>query len=89
MEPPRTTAQPDPRSLLGRMRATQQPSGPAESPVIDFGEYAGWRIADVARHDPRYLRWLSRHSSGVRDRKAIELALGTDPEIGRRAAIIF
>ena len=47
-------------------------SGPAvESAVIDFGRYAGWRLADLARTDPDYLRWLSRHSSGIRYRRQI------------------
>ena len=59
-----------------------------ESPVLDFGQYAGWRIADVAGHDPRYLRWLSRHSSGIRFRRAIELVLGPEADLGRRAAVI-
>jgi hypothetical protein len=56
--------------------------------MLDFGEYAGWHIADIAQHDPRYLRWLSRHSTGIRYRKVIEEVLGPDPGIGRRAAIV-
>ncbi|HEX5588858.1 MAG TPA: DnaJ domain-containing protein [Candidatus Limnocylindrales bacterium] len=59
-----------------------------ETPVIDFGQYAGWQIADVAAHDPGYLRWLSRHSSGIRFRAVIERVLGTDPDVGRRAALV-
>lgn len=43
--------------------------------VLDFGRYAGWAIADLARHDPDYLRWLSRHSSGIHFRRAIEQAI--------------
>lgn len=68
--------------LLRRMAAARD----AESPVIDFGQYAGWRIVDVAAHDPRYLVWLSRHSSGVRYRAAISRVLD-NPEVGRRAAL--
>jgi curved DNA-binding protein CbpA len=56
--------------------------------VIDFGRYEGWTIAALARHDPEYLRWLSRHSTGLRYRKAIELALPGDPHIGRRSHAI-
>lgn len=41
--------------------AASDANGRPEPDVIDFGRYAGWRIADVARHDPDYLRWLSRH----------------------------
>jgi hypothetical protein len=71
-------------SLLWRMRKART----LESPMLDFGEYAGWRIADVAEHDPRYLVWLSRHSSGVRFRRAIAEALGSTRDLGRQAAII-
>ena len=42
--------------------------------LIDFGRYAGWSIKQLARHDPDYLRWLSRHSSGIRYRRVIEEA---------------
>jgi curved DNA-binding protein CbpA len=39
--------------------------------VLDFGRYAGWSLKALARHDPDYLRWLVRHSSGVRYRAEI------------------
>lgn len=39
--------------------------------TIGFGRYAGWTLGAVARTDPEYLRWLSRHSSGIRYRAAI------------------
>jgi curved DNA-binding protein CbpA len=42
-----------------------------DSPRLDFGRYVGWSLRDLARHDPDYLRWLSRHSSGVRFRAEI------------------
>jgi curved DNA-binding protein CbpA len=64
---------PEPGSLLWRMRA--QEGGQAESPLLDFGPYAGRRIAEVARLDPRYLRGLSRQASGIRYRRAIDAAL--------------
>ena len=64
---------PAPGSLLWRMRA--QEGGQAESPLLDFGPYAGRRIAEVARLDPRYLRGLSRQASGIRYRRAIDAAL--------------
>ena len=56
------------------------PSGPSglgssrrsgDGTKIAFGRYAGWSLRDLARHDPDYLRWLSRHSSGVRYRTEI------------------
>jgi curved DNA-binding protein CbpA len=43
----------------------------SDSKKIDFGRYAGWSIRDLVRQDPEYLRWLSRHSSGVRFRSEI------------------
>lgn len=70
---------------LGRRIGARQ----VDSPVVDFGRYAGWRIAELARHDPEYLRWLSRHSAGVRYRDAIAQCLPGDGTIGRRAGIIY
>ena len=51
--------------------------------VLGFGRYAGWSLRDLARHDPDYLVWLSRHSSGIRYRTEIYSILGA---IGRTAA---
>ena len=59
---------------------------PAE--VIDFGRYAGWRIADLVRHDPDYVRWLSRHSTGVRFLDAIARCLPGDAGVGRRSSYV-
>jgi curved DNA-binding protein CbpA len=60
----------------------------AAAEVIDFGRYAGWRIADLARHDPDYVRWLSRHSAGVRFVDAIARCLPGEGGIGRRSTAI-
>ena len=49
---------PPPRSMAAGTRLT-------------FGRYAGWTLRDLARQDPDYLRWLSRHSSGIRYRTEI------------------
>lgn len=43
--------------------------------TLDFGHYAGRAIADLAREDPDYLRWLARHPSGVRYRAEIQRVL--------------
>ena len=43
--------------------------------VIDFGRYAGWRLADLVQHDPDYLRWLLRHASGAQYRGEIRQRL--------------
>ncbi len=39
--------------------------------TINFGRYAGWTLSEIGDSDPDYLRWLSRHSSGIRYRRAI------------------
>ena len=49
---------------------TGTPDDPAEA-TLDFGRYTGWTLRALARQDPDYLRWLSRHSSGIRFRRAI------------------
>jgi DnaJ-class molecular chaperone len=41
------------------------------SSVLAFGRYAGWSLRALARQDPDYLRWLARHSSGIRYRREI------------------
>jgi len=46
-----------------------RPSG--DGMQLDQGRYRGWTLRDVAAHDPDYLRWLSRHSSGLRYRSEI------------------
>ena len=51
-----------------------------ETLTIGFGRYAGWSLGALARTDPDYLRWLSRHSSGVRYRSAILALLGEQEE---------
>ena len=52
-----------------------QASGPKKKGVLDFGRYEGWSIADLSRRDPDYLRWLRRHSSGIRFRNEIDATL--------------
>ena len=47
------------------------PARPVGGSVLTFGRYVGWGLRDVARHDPDYLLWLSRHSSGIRYRTEI------------------
>ncbi len=39
--------------------------------VLNFGRYEGMTLAEISRLDPEYLRWLQRHSSGVRYRNQI------------------
>jgi curved DNA-binding protein CbpA len=92
---PARRAQLDAQRALSRttavpITATRLAPGTAWAPgradantVLDFGRYAGWSIADLARQDPDYLRWLVRHSSGIRYRNAIAAALPNDAELHR------
>ncbi|MEO8246552.1 MAG: DnaJ domain-containing protein [Chloroflexota bacterium] len=47
-------------------------SGRNGSSVLDFGRYQGRSLEEIARSDTDYLRWLARHSSGLRYRRRIE-----------------
>ena len=52
------------------------PRAVAAGTRLTFGRYAGWTLRDLARHDPDYVRWLSRHTSGIRYRTEIYAILG-------------
>lgn len=77
------TAGPPLAGPLARRRAANLQQASA---VVDFGRYAGWRIDEIAQYDPSYLRWLSRHSTGIRFCAEIERCLPGEPELGRRTA---
>jgi curved DNA-binding protein CbpA len=69
-----------PEPIVPAWRADQKSSPPAnirdsQGRPLDFGRYEGWTVKQIAPRDPDYLRWLSRHSSGVRFRSEIEQAL--------------
>lgn len=49
---------------------------------LNFGRFAGMTLREIAAQDTEYLRWLSRHSSGLRFRAEIERILGADPQAG-------
>lgn len=54
----------------------------ANATRLESGRYSGWTLKDLAGHDPDYLKWLSRHSSGLRYRKEISLILGSKAVAG-------
>jgi curved DNA-binding protein len=58
------------RMAMGSSNGAQQASARGDI-QLDFGRYAGSSIRDLARRDPDYLRWLARHSSGIRYRGEI------------------
>jgi len=60
-------------SVATTARPTVVPPPTVSSPgsVLQFGRYTGWSLRDLARRDPDYVLWLSRHSSGIRYRTEI------------------
>jgi curved DNA-binding protein CbpA len=63
-------------------RRTNASSAASTSAKLESGRYAGWTLKDLAGHDPDYLQWLARHSSGLRYRKEISLILGSKAVAG-------
>jgi curved DNA-binding protein CbpA len=59
----------------GLSRTMSDRSASPSSATLEFGRYSGWTIAQIAVTDPDYLRWLSRHSSGIRFRAEIDAVL--------------
>ena len=59
-----------------------EPMGPSrpttfDPNTLDFGHYAGHTVDELATVDPDYLRWLARHPSGFRYRRAIQRVLAS------------
>lgn len=63
------------------MAAVPPPRSTAAGTRLAFGRYAGWTLRDLARQDPDYLRWLSRHSSGIQYRTEIYEILTRLPSV--------
>jgi len=62
-----TWAPPD----IGTRRAGPAPGFPSGS-VLNFGQYAGWSLGEIVRHDVNYLEWLVRSPSGRKYRLEID-----------------
>ncbi|MEX1156320.1 MAG: DnaJ domain-containing protein [Chloroflexota bacterium] len=56
--------------------AMPPPRSASAGTQLQTGRYSGWTLRDLAHQDPDYLRWLSRHSSGLRYRTEIYQILG-------------
>lgn len=54
----------------GQIAAQAHDDSPPEL-RLNFGRYAGHTLEEIVHLDGEYLRWLSRHSSGLRYRNAI------------------
>lgn len=67
--------------LSARMQAAAEAAGASaqgeasDETRLNFGRYAGMTLREIAAQDTEYLRWLSRHSSGLRFRPEIERIL--------------
>lgn len=62
-------------TIIAGAAASTAPPPPGNGSVITFGRYEGWTVDRLAKEDPDYLRWLSRHSSGLRYKGEIDRAL--------------
>ena len=88
-DPDRRRAYDRQRRGAGRAAVTPAPvpspsdDGSPDGGRLDFGRYAGWTLREVARRDPDYLVWLSRHASGARFR--VEIAQLLRPPSPARA----
>lgn len=60
-----------PLHLAERVQAHMNGADAGADRRLDFGRYAGQSLRDIATTDVEYLRWLSRHSSGIRYRSEI------------------
>jgi len=58
-------------AATARPPAGGPPPAAGQGSILGFGRYSGWSLRDLARQDPDYLLWLSRHSSGIRYRTEI------------------
>lgn len=69
----------------------ERPAPPAASrsanrgTILPHGRYAGWTLEQLVRHDPDYLRWLARHTSGLRYRAEIARLLSPAASPAERA----
>ena len=80
---PRPEVRPEPATvgaangLAARVaaRPNNGDGSPIGTTVLDFGRYSGMSLREIASQDTEYLRWLSRHSSGIRFRHEIERVL--------------
>jgi DnaJ-class molecular chaperone len=69
--------QPDGPAARGGLAArwNSKDDGAQAGSVLKFGRYAGLTLRQIADQDADYLRWLGRHSSGLRYRREIERIL--------------
>jgi len=63
----------------------QPPPGPSRGSQLRYGRYQGWSLDQLVRHDPDYLRWLARHTSGRHHRAEIERLFSARPPAASRS----
>jgi curved DNA-binding protein CbpA len=55
--------------------AAGPPPGNPSGTVLNFGRYAGWSLAEIARRDLEYLEWLDRMAIGRAYREEVDAIL--------------
>jgi curved DNA-binding protein CbpA len=60
-------------------RPAAAPDRSAGGTVLTHGRYKGWTLEQLVRHDPDYLGWLARHTSGRHHRPEIDRLLARRP----------
>ena len=71
---------PPPPAAAGKAYSSGGPGRP-----LDFGRYEGLTVAQIARRDMDYLRWLQRHASGARFRSEIDAEIRAREPAKRKA----
>ena len=71
------------RAADGLGAAGPPPGNPAGS-VLNFGRYAGWSLAEIARRDIEYIEWLDRTPIGRPYREEVDVILR---RVGRRKSV--
>jgi curved DNA-binding protein CbpA len=68
------------RAAAGAAEASTQSGAASDEMRLTFGRYTGMTLREIAARDVEYLRWLSRHSSGLRFRGEIDRILREHPQ---------
>lgn len=82
LSPERLAALPPQPAPVAPTAPAEAATCPGTSGTLAFGRYQGWRIVDLAREDPEYLRWLSRQAVGQRFVEEINRLLPPSPAPG-------
>ncbi len=82
-EPPTGSVRSAPDEARAVYAAPRPGTAPSTGTTLDFGRYAGWTLAALAREDPDYLEWLARAPGGRQYRTEIYALLAGRPSAVR------